>query len=397
MLKLIIGLGAAVIFIPVIISAAAIGTSAAPPAPTQVEGIDPVLLDAYTRGATYLDDAEGYDQCTGMRWSILAGIGEVESDHGATVDIDSSGDTAPPFIGPRLDGSGTGGNLTPHYDTDDGRWDDDDEYDRAVGVTQHLPANWADYGVDANDDGNADPHNVYDSVAATAVELCQSAGGDNVEFADEQDVREALYRYNPADWYVEDVMAEIEHYDSLPLEVLAEGGNKAGQQAVEWALDQRGKPYLWGGTGPDAFDCSGLTMRAWQEAGVDIPRVTTDQYQAGTRVSRDELQPGDLLFYNRGPDPQPGHVTMYVGDGQMINAPATGEVVRIDPIDMDYYASAFAGAVRPVEWPGTVLGWLGASLKRHAVERDVSGFVGSWRSLWVGWWGRVGGWPGVGG
>ena len=347
-----LALGAGIVVVPALLVSVAlvsISSSGGDDAPEEVEGIDDTLLDAYARGPGILETDE-YEQCTGLRWSVLAGIGSVESDHGATVEIAPDGTTDPPFVGPRLDGSGVGGNVTPHYDTDDGRWDGDDEYDRAVGVTQHLPANWSDYGVDATGSGEADPHNVFDSVAGTAVELCQSAQGEPVDFADRDDLEDALFRYNPADWYVDDVMTEIEGYDALSLADSAgeEGeGSEAGQQAVEWALGELGKPYVWGGTGPDGYDCSGLVMRAWQEAGVDIPRVTTDQLAHGNRVGLDELQPGDLLFFNRGPDPQPGHVTMYAGDGEMINAPSTGQVVRVDPIDMEYYAEAFEGAVRP--------------------------------------------------
>ncbi|WP_328806900.1 C40 family peptidase [Nocardiopsis coralli] len=348
-----LALGAGVVVVPAVLVSVAvvsINSSGTTDAPDQVEGIDDTLLDAYRHGPQILEGEE-YSQCTGMRWSILAGIGAVESDHGATVEISPDGSTNPPFVGPRLDGSGVGGNITPHYDTDDGEWDGDDEYDAAVGVTQHVPANWDRYGVDATGSGEADPHNVYDSVASTAVELCQSAQGEDVDFDDRVDLEAALFRYNPADWYVDDVMSEIDSYEALALaEGSEEGGSEAGQRAVEWALDQLGVPYVWGGNGPQdgGFDCSGLTQQAWSAAGVDIPRVTTDQLAEGDPVGMDELEPGDLLFYNRGPDPQPGHVTMYAGDGEMINAPATGKVVRLDPIDMEYYAEAFAGAVRPV-------------------------------------------------
>ena len=349
-----LALAAGVVVVPALLASATIVAmnpfAATDDAPEEVEGIDPTLLEAYVRGPAVLDTDE-YAQCTGMRWAVLAGIGSGEADHGATVTVNADGTTDPPFTGPRLDGSGVGGNTTPHYDTDGGQWDGDDEYDRAVGLTQHLPANWADYGIDATGSGEADPHNVFDSVASTAVELCQSAQGAEVDFSDRDDLEDALFRYNPADWYVDDVMAEIEGYDALSLAGSAgEGSSGAGQQAVEWALDQIGVPYVWGGNGSQdgGFDCSGLTQQAWSAAGVDIPRVTTDQFSHGDRVdTTDELQPGDLLFYNRGPDPQPGHVTMYVGDGEMINAPSSGEVVRLDPIDMEYYATAFVGAVRP--------------------------------------------------
>ncbi|WP_160050819.1 C40 family peptidase [Nocardiopsis sp. FR4] len=343
-------LGTGALLAPVLVVSVALSAFDTPStsAPEQVDGIDPVLLDAYGRGPTILEGPE-YTHCTGMRWSVLAGVGVVESDHGATVTIAPDGTTEPPFVGPQLDGSGVGGNLTPHHDTDNGKWDGDAEYDRAVGLTQHLPANWDRYGVDGNGDGRADPHNVYDSVASTAVELCQSARGAPVDFSHRDDLEKALFRYNPADWYVDQVMAHIDRYDRLSTGAGPEGGSEVGRRAVEWALEQLGKPYVWGGSGPDAFDCSGLVMRAWEAAGVSIPRVTTDQFAHGTRVDLSQIEPGDLLFFNVGPDPQPGHVTMYVGEGQMINAPGTGKVVRLDPIDMPYYANAFAGAVRPVQ------------------------------------------------
>ena len=80
-----------------------------------------------------------------------------------------------------------------------------------------------------------------------------------------------------------------------------EPGNARGQKAVAWALAQRGKPYVWGAEGPNAYDCSGLTMRAWQHAGIHIPRVTYDQWKTGRHVSRDQLQPGDLVFFHLVP------------------------------------------------------------------------------------------------
>ncbi|GAA1440972.1 bifunctional lytic transglycosylase/C40 family peptidase [Nocardiopsis tropica] len=351
-----LGCGCALIAVPLTIGLAVslLGALVEDPhrgaAPDQVDGIHPVLLDAYLAGARALD-AE-YPQCTGMRWQILAGIGAVESDHAAGSTISPTGDTDPPVVGPVLDGSGVGGNLTPHYDTDGGVWDGDTVYDAAVGVTQHLPANWDDYGVDGNGDGRADPHNVFDSVAATAVELCASHPDQQVDFTDREDLEDALFRYNHADWYVDDVLAEIDAYTAAhPGTGIGGGpGSEAGRTAAQWALDQVGKPYVWGGTGPDGFDCSGLTMRAWEAAGVAIPRVTTDQFNAGTRVPLDQLQPGDLLFYDTRPyapgDP-PTHVTMYVGDGQMANAPSSGQTVRVEPVDGPFYTPRFMGAVRP--------------------------------------------------
>ncbi|TDQ54391.1 C40 family peptidase [Actinorugispora endophytica] len=347
MAKAAIAATAALLLLPVLLGAVAGTTSARTTSsgPAHVDGIPDVLLDAYLRAAARLNSLE--PGCTGMTWAILAGIGRVESTHAAGHDIAAHGDVEPPFTGPRLDGSGVGGNLTPHYDTDNGRWDGDTTYDRAVGVTQHLPANWARYGRDGNGDGAADPHNAYDSVLSTAVELCAS-GGSSVDFTDRAQLDAALYRYNPSRDYVDHVLEWIDAYTALPPATVGGGeGSDAGRAAAEWALAQVGKPYLWGGTGPNAFDCSGLTMRAWQAAGVDIPRVTTDQVRTGTPVGLDELAPGDLLFYDTGSGPAPSHVTMYVGGGQMVNAPSTGNPVRVEPVRSDYYSPRFTQARRP--------------------------------------------------
>jgi cell wall-associated NlpC family hydrolase len=103
-------------------------------------------------------------------------------------------------------------------------------------------------------------------------------------------------------------------------------------QAMERAMAQIGKPYQWGGTGPNAFDCSGLVMSAWQAAGVTIPRVAADQYNYGTHVAISQLQIGDLVFWAANPA-QPStieHVAMYIGGEHMVDAPHTGTVVQTD-------------------------------------------------------------------
>jgi peptidoglycan DL-endopeptidase CwlO len=109
-------------------------------------------------------------------------------------------------------------------------------------------------------------------------------------------------------------------------------------QAVDFAYGALGKPYVWGATGPTSFDCSGLTQAAWRAAGVSLPRTTYTQINAGRRVSRSGLAPGDLVFFYSGVT----HVGLYIGGGQMIHAPRPGAPVRIAPIsDMP-----FAGATR---------------------------------------------------
>ncbi|MEU2426198.1 NlpC/P60 family protein [Streptomyces sp. NPDC007851] len=108
--------------------------------------------------------------------------------------------------------------------------------------------------------------------------------------------------------------------------------------AVAYAYSKLGSPYVWGATGPDGFDCSGLAQAAYRSAGVSIPRTTYAQINAGRRVSRSELQPGDLVFFYSGIS----HVGIYIGNGQMIHAPNPSAPVRIAPVD----EMPFAGATR---------------------------------------------------
>lgn len=116
--------------------------------------------------------------------------------------------------------------------------------------------------------------------------------------------------------------------------------NHRAAQAVAYAYGALGKPYVWGATGPGSYDCSGLTQAAWRSAGVSLPRTTYTQIDAGTRVARSQLAPGDLVFFYSGVS----HVGLYIGGGQMIHAPRPGAPVRVAPIDQ----MPFAGAARPV-------------------------------------------------
>jgi cell wall-associated NlpC family hydrolase len=119
-----------------------------------------------------------------------------------------------------------------------------------------------------------------------------------------------------------------------------------GDIAANWALGQLGKPYQWGGTGPDSYDCSGLTMDAWAQAGVQLLHYTGYQWEEGPHVPLNELQRGDLLFYATSTaDPSTiHHVGIYIGDGMMVDAPYTGAFVRIDSM---YQPGGLIGAVRP--------------------------------------------------
>ncbi|MCX4684214.1 NlpC/P60 family protein [Kitasatospora purpeofusca] len=108
---------------------------------------------------------------------------------------------------------------------------------------------------------------------------------------------------------------------------------------VQFAYSQLGKPYVWGATGPSGYDCSGLTGAAYRAAGVQLPRVSQSQWNAGSRIARADLQPGDLVFFYGDLH----HVGLYIGDGKMIHAPRTGKNVEVLPID----AMPYVGAVRP--------------------------------------------------
>ncbi|MET7731024.1 NlpC/P60 family protein [Streptomyces sp. NPDC005402] len=113
-------------------------------------------------------------------------------------------------------------------------------------------------------------------------------------------------------------------------------------KALAFARAQVGKPYVWGATGPDSYDCSGLTQAAWKAAGVDLPRVTYDQVNAGTTVSLADAQPGDLVFFYD----DISHVGLYIGNGMMIHAPKPGAYVREESIYYDG-ESGIHSVVRP--------------------------------------------------
>jgi peptidoglycan DL-endopeptidase CwlO len=107
------------------------------------------------------------------------------------------------------------------------------------------------------------------------------------------------------------------------------------------ALSQLNTPYVWAGSAPGGFDCSGLVMWAYAQVGVSLPHSSYAQYGYGVPVSRDQLQPGDLVFFDGL-----GHVGIYIGGGQFVHAPHTGDVVKISSLDESWYAATFVGARR---------------------------------------------------
>ncbi|MGQ0846062.1 MAG: NlpC/P60 family protein [Sporichthyaceae bacterium] len=115
--------------------------------------------------------------------------------------------------------------------------------------------------------------------------------------------------------------------------------NPRAAKAVQYALKQLGDRYVWGAAGPDGFDCSGLTMMAWRQAGVSLPHSSSQQYAVGRKIPRSELQPGDLVFFYS----PISHVGIYLGNGQIVDAPNSRKPVRITPITLMPYT----GATRP--------------------------------------------------
>ncbi|WP_062206676.1 NlpC/P60 family protein [Streptomyces sp. NBRC 109706] len=116
-------------------------------------------------------------------------------------------------------------------------------------------------------------------------------------------------------------------------------GSAAGQRALDWALDQLGKPYEIGAEGPDAFDPAGLAMRAWEHAGAIVPRTSARAWELLPRVPLDQLQPGDLVIYHE----DTSHIALYAGDGSVVHPPAPGEPVSFTPLAVH----PVEGAVRP--------------------------------------------------
>ncbi|MQA63635.1 MAG: NlpC/P60 family protein [Actinophytocola sp.] len=136
---------------------------------------------------------------------------------------------------------------------------------------------------------------------------------------------------------VEDVAAQQASYgeQTAPPSNITAPGPEA-QTAVDAAMSQRGKPYSYGAEGPDSYDCSGLTSWSYNKAGISIPRSSSAQSSSGTPVTRVQLEPGDLVFFY-----QPvSHVGMYIGDGKMVHAPQSGDVVKVAPVMWDEYSGA---------------------------------------------------------
>lgn len=118
-------------------------------------------------------------------------------------------------------------------------------------------------------------------------------------------------------------------------------GQRQGQRAVDVAMQYRGAPYRWGGEEPSGFDCSGFVRYVYAQLGVSLPHNAAKQYQYGTPVTRNNLEPGDLVFFDRL-----RHNGVYVGEGRFIHARQTGKYVAVASLDDDWYRTHWVGARR---------------------------------------------------
>ncbi len=271
-----------------------------------------------------------------ISWTILAGIGKVESDDGRTT------------LTGVMSGSNNFGAAGPMQIGIDGA-----SGNQWGGAPTH-PASEVVNGVATDEDGDG-VANVYDPADAIA-----GAAKYLVEHGAQQNIPAAIFAYNHANWYVEEVLSWASTYASGGFTVtdLTQGANAAavagnggpgklcsqnGQlaafvapnaivsDAVSYAEAQLGKPYLFGGTGPAAFDCSGLVMMAYRAAGVTIPRTSQQQFAQLPHVPASQVVPGDLVFFagSDGTPTDPGHVGLVIGKNQMVEAYATGTPIRI--------------------------------------------------------------------
>jgi cell wall-associated NlpC family hydrolase len=262
------------------------------------------------------------DTCPGLPWPVLAGIGKVESNHGRlAADGVLQGANFAGAAGPMQFGiGGKAGNT----------WG---------GAPVHRVPPQVAYGTDGNGDGIANVYHPADAIFAAASYLCRNGAERGA------DIPRAVFAYNHADWYVNKVLAFASGYAAGPAAPLPSG--PAVEKAVAFAYNALGTEYKWGAAGEGYYDCSGLVLRAYEQGGVPLPRTSREQWYAGTRISNpDDLQPGDLVFFAHDLA-DPGtihHVGIYIGAGNMIDAPHKGAVVSMRPA---ISRGDYIGAVRP--------------------------------------------------
>jgi cell wall-associated NlpC family hydrolase len=287
----VMGVAVAAVVLAVVVAVAALtgsgpsgaGGAATGPAPMASGGVQPGA--AIPPGwVTLYQQASA--TCPGLPWSVVAAIGTVESGSGRS--------TAP--------GVASGANAAG-----------------AEGPMQFEPATFAAYAtIGPGGVRPASPYDPVDAVYSAAAMLCADGAGTPTT------LHAALLDYNHSGSYAATVL-------TLSL-AFGEDPSTSGTvvAALSFAARQLGTPYVWGGTGDGGFDCSGLSQAAYRSAGLALPRVAQAQFAVGPVVADGAtVTPGDLLFFGTGPSGV-DHVGLYVGAGEMIDAPFTGALVRFD-------------------------------------------------------------------
>lgn len=286
---------AALFLLPPLVLAAALGglkggapsaPAVAPPSATALAEIPPDQLAVMRRvGAE-----------TGVPWPVLAAIAKIES-----------------YFGQNMATSWAG----------------------AIGYGQFLPSSWAAYG------RGGDPYDYRDVIPAMARYL--------LDFGAPGDMRRALYAYNH-DWeYVDTVLGYAAAFGTAEAVATPVAADSSGTltRVLAIATTQLGKPYIWGAVGPNSFDCSGLVLWSFRQAGISAPRTAQQQFDWSRPVPTAALRPGDLVFFERTyvSAERITHVGFYAGNGQMVNA--SSGFVRLEPLDSPYWRAHFVGGGRP--------------------------------------------------
>lgn len=287
---------------------------------TDADAQPAAATDAKAIPANYLRHYQDAGEKYGIPWNVLAAIGKVETGHGTST----------------LPGVKSGEN-----------------YAGAGGPMQFLAETWKAFAVDGNNDGRKDRYDPADAIPSAAAYLKHNGAP--------QRMRTAIFQYNHSWDYVNLVLDWARRYVGGDFKVvqangincadngLPENATDLVKRIIAFAMAQRGKPYVFGANGPDAWDCSSLLQGAYRSVGLGIPRTTFEQWPFGVKVPKGKEQPGDLVFFNSGPGTSasnPGHVGMVIGDGKMIVASCSTCVPAIGV--KTYKRSDWIGVTRPL-------------------------------------------------
>jgi cell wall-associated NlpC family hydrolase len=279
--------------------------------------------DAKAIPADYLARYKQAGQEYGIPWNVLAAIGKVETSHGTS----------------RLPGVSSGEN-----------------YAGAGGPMQFLDPTFKAFAVDGDKDGKKDRYDPDDAIPSAARYLKHNGAP--------QRMRTAIFMYNHSWDYVNLVLDWAKKYVGGDFTVVQSNGvecqdnqlpaNAGGlvQQIIAFAMAQRGKRYIFGANGPDAWDCSSLLQAAYRTVGISIPRTTFEQWPFGVKIKKGQEIPGDLVFFDSGPGTSannPGHVGMVIAKNKMIVASCSTCVPNIGV--KPYQRSDWVGTTRPLARP----------------------------------------------